>query len=142
MKRLTFTPKQSRFLDEWMIDMNGAAAAERSGFSKKTSRAIASELLTKPDIQSELRRRQDALAKELQITRTGLVKNLLDVFELSRDLKQPATMVSSMALVAKILGYYSPEVKRVELIPEHGDIAKQMRLRSDAELLALIAAGA
>ncbi len=125
-----------------MIDMNGAAAAERSGFSKKSSRAIASELLTKPDIQNELRRRQDALAKELQITRTGLVKNLLDVFAISRDLKQPATMVSSMALVAKILGYYSPEVKQVELTAKHGDIATEMRLRSDAELLALIAAGA
>jgi len=55
------TAKQSRFIDEWMIDMNGAAAAERCGYSKKTSRAIAWELLTKPDIQAELQRRLDDL---------------------------------------------------------------------------------
>jgi len=48
--------KQSRFIDEYMVDMNGAAAAERAGYSAKTSRAIAYELLTKPDIQACQRR--------------------------------------------------------------------------------------
>lgn len=66
------TAKQSRFIDEYMIDMNGAAACERSGYSKKTSRAIAYELLTKPDIQAELQRRGAALARELEITRAGV----------------------------------------------------------------------
>jgi phage terminase small subunit len=133
------TAKQSRFIDEWMIDMNGAAAAERSGFSKKTSRAIACELLTKPDIQVELQARGAALARELEITRAGVVKNLLDVFNMSRELKNPAAMISSMSTIAKILGYYSPEVRRVEV--STGDGSAHFERLSDNELLKIIGSG-
>jgi len=133
------TAKQSRFIDEYMVDMNGAAAAERAGYSKKSSRAIACELLTKPDIQAELQARGAALARELEITRAAVVKNLLDVFNMSRELKNPAAMISSMSTIAKILGYFSPEVRRVELSAADG-LAHFERL-SDSELLKIIAAG-
>ncbi len=46
LKSRSLTGKRSRFIDEYMVDMNGAAAAVRCGYSKKTSRAIAYELLT------------------------------------------------------------------------------------------------
>lgn len=137
----TLTPKQSRFIDEWMVDMSGAAAAVRAGYSKRTSRAIACELLTKPDIQAELQARGAALARELEITRAGVVKNLLEVFEMSRELKNPASMVSSMALVAKILGYYSPEVKRVEFSSAGQMEQGRLERMTDGELLRIMAAG-
>ena len=104
MKSTTFskplTAKQSRFIDEYMIDMNGAAAAVRSGYSEKTSRAIAAENLAKPYIKAELQARGAALARELKITRTDIVQNFLDAYEIARADRQPSVMVSSMAAVA------------------------------------------
>ncbi len=133
------TAKQSRFLDEYMVDMNGAAAAVRAGYSEKTSRAIAAENLAKPYIKAELQARGAALARELEITREDVVKNLLDVFNMSRELKNPAAMISSMSTIAKILGYFAPEVKRVEL--NAGDGLAHFERLSDSELLKIIAAG-
>ena len=52
-----------------MVDVNGAATAERAGDSKKTSRAIACVLLTKPDIQAEMQAWGAALAREMEVTR-------------------------------------------------------------------------
>jgi phage terminase small subunit len=135
------TAKQSRFIDEYMVDMNGAAAAVRCGYSQRTSRAIACELLTKPDIQAELQARGAELARELEITRAGVVKNLLEVFHMSRELKNPAAMISSMSTIAKILGFYSPEVKRVELSAQQGAAHAKYTSMTDAQLLALIACG-
>ena len=135
------TPKQSRFIDEYMVDLNGAAAAVRSGYSRKTSRAIAAENLTKPDIQAELQARGAVLARELEITRVDVVKNLLDVFNMSRELKNPAAMISSMSTIAKMLGYFSPEVKRVELSEGQSALKAKFSAMSDAQLLALIASG-
>lgn len=135
----TLTAKQSRFVDEYMVDMNGAAAAVRCGYSKKTSRAIAHELLTKPDIQKELQERGAALAQKLEITRADVVKNLLDVFNMSRELKNPAAMISSMSTIAKILGYFSPEVKRVEL--GAGVTFAHLDQFSDDDLVKIITAG-
>lgn len=138
----TTTAKQSRFIDEYMVDMNGAAAAQRAGYSKKTSRAIACELLTKPDIQAVLRARGAALARELEVTRAGVVRGLLDAFEMARADRQPGVMVSAAREIGKMLGLYAVETKRIELTA--GQDAAQARFEklSDAQLLALISAGA
>jgi phage terminase small subunit len=44
------TPKQLQFCKEYLIDLNGAQAAIRAGYSEKTAKEIASENLTKPNI--------------------------------------------------------------------------------------------
>jgi len=135
------TAKQSRFIDEYMVDMNGAAAAERAGYSKKTSRAIACELLTKPDIQAELQARGAALARELEVTRAGVVRGLLDAFEMAKADRQPSVMVSAMAAVAKLLGFYAVETRRLELTAGQDAVQARLESMSDAQLLALIASG-
>ena len=135
------TAKQSRFIDEYMVDMNGAAAAERAGYSKKTSRAIACELLTKPDIQAELQARGAALARELEITRAGVVRGLLDAFEMAKADRQPSVMVSAMAAVAKLLGFYAVDTRRLELTAGQDAVQARLESMSDAQLLALIASG-
>jgi len=135
------TAKQSRFIDEYMVDMNGAAAAERAGYSKKTSRAIACELLTKPDIQAELQARGAALARELEITRAGVVRGLLDAFEMAKADRQPSVMVSAMAAMAKLLGFYAVETRRVELTVGQDAVQANFERMTDSELLKVITMG-
>lgn len=142
MKTSTLTLKQSRFINEYMVDMNGAAAAERAGYSKKTSRAIAAENLAKPYIKAELQARGAALARELEITRQGVVKGFMDAFEMAKADRQPSTMVSSMAAVAKLLGLYAVETKRVQLTVGQDAVHANFAMMSDAQLLALIEQGA
>ena len=61
------TPKQQRFVDEYLVDLNATQAAIRAGYSKKTARSQACENLTKPDIQSAI-----AKARLEQQKRTGI----------------------------------------------------------------------
>ncbi len=44
------TQRQRRFIEEYPLDLNGAQAAIRAGYSKRSARKIAHENLTKPDI--------------------------------------------------------------------------------------------
>jgi phage terminase small subunit len=44
------TPKQQRFVEEYLIDLNATQAAIRAGYSADTARQIGSENLSKPDI--------------------------------------------------------------------------------------------
>lgn len=44
------TPKQARFVAEYLIDRNATQAAIRCGYSQKTAGSIGSENLTKPEI--------------------------------------------------------------------------------------------
>lgn len=62
------TPKQKRFIDEYLIDMNGTQAAIRAGYSQRTARHIAMELLAKPHIQALLQEKQRRLQIKTEIT--------------------------------------------------------------------------
>jgi phage terminase small subunit len=60
--------KQQRFIEEYLIDLNGTQAAIRAGYSVKTADRMASENLRKPDIQKALQEKQAARAERTQIT--------------------------------------------------------------------------
>lgn len=62
------TEKQLRFVDEYIIDLNGTQAAIRAGYSTRTARAIAAENLTKPSIVAAIQAAMDARAERTQIT--------------------------------------------------------------------------
>jgi phage terminase small subunit len=61
------TSKQTRFVHEYLIDLNATQAAIRAGYSAKTARSIGSDNLTKPDIQQALAKR-----KAQQLTRADV----------------------------------------------------------------------
>ena len=137
----TPTSKQLRWIDEYLIDFNGAASAVRAGYSLKTARAIACELLTKPHIQAVLQAKQGALAEELRITCQGVVQGLLEAVDMGRVQQNPGAMVGALREIAKMLGFYAPAVKRVELSSPQPGTYQHLALWTDAQLLDAISTG-
>lgn len=68
------TDKQRRFVEEFLIDLNGTQAAIRAGYSEKTARQIAAENLTKPDILSALNERRRELSEQVEITQERILQ--------------------------------------------------------------------
>ena len=66
-----FTPKVQRFIDEYLIDMNGSAAYKRAGYAAKGNSAEvnARRLLRNAQVMLEIARRRDATAAKLEISR-------------------------------------------------------------------------
>ena len=61
------TPRQSRFVDEYLIDLNATQAAIRAGYSEKTAFATGHENLRKPKIADEIQRRMDERSDRVKI---------------------------------------------------------------------------
>ena len=53
------TPKQQRFIDEYLIDLNATQAAIRAGYSEKTAYSMGSRLLKNVEIQARLHARTE-----------------------------------------------------------------------------------
>jgi len=70
------TPKQMRFVDEWLIDFNGKQAAIRAGYSAKTAEVTAAKLLRNVKVQAEISRRQKDLQKRTEVSQDRVVKEL------------------------------------------------------------------
>lgn len=70
------TPKQMRFVDEYLVDLNATQAAIRAGYSTKTAHVTGPENLGKPRIAEEISRRQKDLQRRTEVTQDRVVKEL------------------------------------------------------------------
>ena len=71
--------KQKQFCEEYIIDLNGTQAAIRAGYSKKTARAIANELLTKLDIQEYICVLKNKRSERVKYSQDELMRDILEV---------------------------------------------------------------
>jgi phage terminase small subunit len=76
LKKLGLNPKQSRFVQEYFIDLNATQAAIRAGYSKKTAGSIGEEILKKPEIQNAISEAQKKLSEKSGITKERWLKEL------------------------------------------------------------------
>ena len=135
------TAKQARFVQEYLVDGNGTAAAIRAGYSPHSARELGSETLQKPAVSAALRKRQAEISAGLEITRVGVIQGFLDAFEMAKTDRNPAVMVSAASSIAKLLGFYAVETKRIEVSPEGQGTIRRLDAMTDAELADLIVAG-
>jgi len=86
MAEKKMTPKQRRFCDEYLIDLNATQAAIRAGYSKKTATVIGAENLTKPYIKEYIEKRMAEKESELIADQNEVMKYLSSVMR--RELKE------------------------------------------------------
>lgn len=84
------TPKQQRFVEEYLIDLNATQAAIRAGYSEKTAKEIGSENLTKPNIAKAIEEAQAKLSERTGITQEYVLSNIQKVIE--RCMQQEAVL--------------------------------------------------
>ena len=71
--------KQKQFCEEYIIDLNGTQAAIRAGYSEKTANRIASELLSKLDIQEYICELKNKRSERVKYSQDELMRDILEV---------------------------------------------------------------
>ena len=93
MPKGQLTPKQERFIAEYLIDLNATQAAIRAGYSEKTAYSIGQENLKKPDIAAAIKAKQSKLADKYEVTAERVIRelaligfaNMLDYVDIGSD---------------------------------------------------------
>lgn len=70
------TPKQQRFVDEYLVDLNATAAARRAGYSAKTAEQQGPRLLGNAGVQAAIQRGQAARSQRTQIDADWVLRRL------------------------------------------------------------------
>jgi len=73
------TPKQKRFVDEYLIDLNATEAALRAGYSKRTAYSIGNENLKKPEIQKAIHQQMKDREKRTEITQDKVLREFAHI---------------------------------------------------------------
>ena len=105
------TPKQQRFVEEYLIDLNATQAAIRSGYSEKTAAVIGAENLIKPNIAKAIQEAQESLSNKTQLTVDMVVNGLLKEAQDYAEGSTQSARVSAWAHLGKHLGMFKDKIE-------------------------------
>jgi phage terminase small subunit len=106
------TPKQERFCQEYIIDLNATQAAIRAGYSAKTANVCGPQNLVKPSIASRIADLQQVIQKRTEITQDAVLKELASI---------------GFANLTEIEGFRGTDkIKCLELLGKHLGIFKDV----------------
>lgn len=70
------TPRQERFVQEYLKDLNATQAAIRAGFSEKCANLIGYQTVHRPHVAAAIAARQAQIAKKFEITQEMVIAEL------------------------------------------------------------------
>ncbi|KAB2720944.1 terminase small subunit [Brucella intermedia] len=116
------TPKQELFVQEFLVDLNGTQAAIRAGYSERTAKEQAAQMLAKPEIAAAINAAMGDRAEKLELTAERVLTEIsamafYDPAEIMLEIGKADTELSDGVSVSddgKIYGLRGPgDVRRL-----------------------------
>jgi phage terminase small subunit len=108
---MPLTPKQERFVAEYLIDLNATQAAIRSGYSEKTARSQGQRMLTNVDIVAAVAGAQGDRTERTNITQDYVLESIFSAMERCKqaDSFNATGVFKGAELLGKHLGMFQGE---------------------------------
>lgn len=106
-------PKQKRFADEYLIDLNGTQAAIRCGYSAKTAAEQASRLLTDVRITAYIKERGQTIADKLGINAEYVLGTTKGICDRTKN-HDPKNALKAVDMLGKHLKLWQDDDKKLQ----------------------------
>lgn len=104
---MALTPKQERFVAEYLVDLNATAAAIRAGYKERTAAQQGHNLLQKPVVATAIQEARANLSKRTEITQEYVLKKLKEIADTDAADNQGSNLrVGNKIKVLELLGKY------------------------------------
>ena len=119
------TPKQQRFVEEYLIDLNATQAAIRSGYSEKTAKVIAAQNLSKLNVQEAIEEAQNKRQEQTQIDAAYVLKRLVEIDQMDvLDIMDDQMKIRPVNEWPKVWRQYVVNLENLELSDGEGCFKK------------------
>lgn len=123
------SPKMQAFVEEYLIDLNGAAAVLRAGYKTRNQNRIAAELLRHPLVVEAIEIKQRERSERRELTAEYVLDKLVAIVE-SVEKDNPNAALRGLELLGKHLGLYRD---RQEISGPDGEaIRMEQKVKQDA----------
>ena len=130
-KQSALTQTNLDFIDGKLAGLTDAAAAAAAGASSGCAMANAQR------VKDEIARAQEQISDVTTLKRLDVISGIMEAIDYARMIADPGAMIKGWTEIAKILGYYAPEIKKIEVTHSQGKIRSKYEAMSDEELLAI-----
>lgn len=101
--------------------------------------ANAQNVMRHENVQQLLAEARGEISEITTIQRLDVMNIFLEAIDMARTLADPANMISGADKLAKMMGYYAPEVKKIEVSNDVEVLKSKFQQMSDDELLEVLA---
>ncbi len=111
---MALTPKQERFVQEYLVDLNATAAARRAGYSAKTADRTGPALLGKTCVSQAVQAAMQARRQRTEVTQDYVIDRLREITDMAASdapdsaLKY-ANKLKALELLGRHLGAWEPK---------------------------------
>jgi len=131
---VTLTARQAKFVDEYLVCGNAAAAARAAGYSENGAKVTGCRLLTFPNLKAAMAAKRLAGAEQFELRREHVITAILQAIAMAREYGKPATMLSGWVAIGKMLGFYDPATLKAEKLRQNADGSENIRYVPTTEL--------
>lgn len=123
---MSLNPKQKRFCEEYILDLNATQAAIRSGYSAKTAKVIGAENLAKPDIQQYLQGLQAEVATAIAVTRERVLKEYASIaFSSPKKILSEGMIVKDISELSDEVAAAIKKITPIVKVAKDGEIIRE-----------------
>ncbi len=127
------TEKQSLFVDAKLEGTSNYAAAIAAGTAPSNSSSVAAS----KRVKEEIARARAEITDLTTLRRLDVIEGIMEGIGMARFMADPGVLIKGWVEIAKILGHYAPEVKRIEITTSQARIRTKYEALSDEDLLAI-----
>lgn len=124
------TGKQQKFVEEYLIDMNGRQAATRAGYSPKGAEKIAWQLLKRPHIKKALKERQKEASDKSRVTPEWVLGKIAKTIAAAEIEGKHNEVLRGCELLGR---HHSLFVDRTEISGHEGEAIELKKVQEDVE---------
>ena len=106
MTQTILTPRQSRFVDEYLVDLNATQAAIRAGYSARTANEQGPRLLVNVRIATAIQIAQEVRSQRVLIAQDDVLRGLHREATRMGDGSLHSARVAAWGLIGKHLGMF------------------------------------
>lgn len=126
-KKQGLTSLQERFVDEYMVDMNAAAAVKRAGYNTTAAAQMGLKVLRTPKVAEEVARRLEKKRERTELTENYVINRLVNIAE---QTEKDTDKLRALELLGRSLGIFRD---RQEISgPDGAAIQYQQKVEQDA----------
>ena len=125
---MKLTPKQQRFVEEYLVDLNATQAAIRAGYSAKTVNQQGPRLLVNVGVQAAIQAAQQERSVRVQCTQDSVLEGIIRCTQASENAEDYRTALKGYELQGRHLGMFTDKVQQETSGPGGGPVEHEIRL--------------
>lgn len=119
-------PKQERFVEEYMVDLNATKAAARAGYSERTANEQGARLLANVSVQKAIQAAKASRAQKVAVSAEDVLRGVMEVTMLAREEGDLKTALKGYELQGRHIGMWKDKVEQEISGPGGGPVEEKL----------------